>query len=66
MEQLIYASASSLAQAIRDKEISSEEVVDAYLQRIDEVNLRLNAVVQLRARSSAAAPLQRGCPSVCK
>jgi Asp-tRNA(Asn)/Glu-tRNA(Gln) amidotransferase A subunit family amidase len=30
MDQLIYASATSLAQAIRDKKVSSQEVVEAY------------------------------------
>jgi amidase len=49
MNELIYASAKSLAQAIRAKEISSQEVVDAYLERIESVNPQLNAVVQVRA-----------------
>ena len=49
MEELIYASATALAQAIRAKEVSSQEVVDAYLERIEVVNPRLNAVVQLRS-----------------
>jgi Asp-tRNA(Asn)/Glu-tRNA(Gln) amidotransferase A subunit family amidase len=39
MDKIIYSSAEALAQAIRKKEISSEEVVEAYLQRIEEVNL---------------------------
>jgi len=47
MEELIYASATALAQAIRNKQVSSEEVVDTYLRRIAEVNPQLNAVVQL-------------------
>lgn len=54
MDKLIYASATALAQAIRAKEISSEEVVDAYLQRIEEVNPMLNAVVQLTADAARA------------
>ena len=54
MPELIYASATALAQAIRDKEVSSEEVVEAYLQRIEEVNPTLNAVVQLRAEAARA------------
>ncbi len=49
MDELIYASAAALAQAIRAKEVSSEEVVNAYLQRIEAVNPQLNAVVQLTA-----------------
>jgi len=49
MDEVIYVSASSLAQAICAKEVSSEEVVDAYLQRIEAVNPKLNAVVQVTA-----------------
>jgi amidase len=47
MEDLIYASAKELARAIRTKEVSSVEVVKAYLARIEAVNPKLNAVVQL-------------------
>jgi amidase len=49
MHELIYASATALAQAIRAKEVSSQEVVNAYLERIEAVNPRLNAVVQVTA-----------------
>ena len=56
MDDLIYASATELARNIRDKKVSALEVVDAHLRRIEEVNPRLNAVVQLaadRARAEA-------------
>jgi amidase len=66
MDELIYASAADLADAIRNKMVSSEEVVNAYLQRIAEVNPKTNAVVQLtvatartQARTADAA-LHRG------
>jgi amidase len=49
MEELFYASASSLARQIQDRAISSEAVVQAHLRRIEAVNSRLNAVVQLAA-----------------
>lgn len=49
MDEIIYASATQIARAIRQREVSSEEVVGAYLARIGEVNPRLNAVVQLTA-----------------
>jgi amidase len=39
--------ATKIAAAIRSREISSEEVVCAYIARIEEVNPKLNAVVQL-------------------
>ena len=41
----IYESATALAAAIRNKEISSAELVQACLGRIEEINPRLNAVV---------------------
>ena len=66
MDELIYQSATSLAQLIRDKSVSSEEVVKACIARINEVNPKLNAVVQLvvdraldEARAADAA-LARG------
>lgn len=49
LSDLIYASVVELAKAIKAKEVSSVELVRAYLKRIDEVNPKLNAVVQLRA-----------------
>ena len=49
MEELIYVSAATLARNIRDKKVSALEVVDAHLRRIEEVNPRLNAVVQSAA-----------------
>jgi len=47
MDDLIFASVKDLAQAIKAKAVSSEEVVKACLQRIDAVNGQLNAIVQL-------------------
>ncbi len=64
--EIIYASAKSMAQAIQDKEVSAVELVEAHLGRIEEVNPALNAVVQLaaeRARAEAVeadAALARG------
>jgi amidase len=66
MDEIIYASAKQIAQAIRDRQVSALEVVEAHLKRIEEVNPRLNAVVQLcadRARAEAReadAALARG------
>jgi amidase len=66
MDNLTYASATALAKAIREKQVSSLEVVDAYLQRIEAVNPQLNAVVQLTAETArmqardADAALARG------
>lgn len=57
MDEIIYASAKSMARAIRDGEVTATEVVKAHLKRIEEVKPALNAVVQLagdRARADAA------------
>jgi amidase len=58
MNELIYASATQLAQAIRAKEISSEYVVETHLERIEKVNPKLNAVVQLTADAARAQALE--------
>jgi len=66
MSELIDASVTQLAKAIQAREISSVEIVQACLKRIEEVNPRLNAVVQLRAEEAldearrADAALARG------
>ena len=41
----LYSSASELARAIRSREIGAEELLDAYLDRIDRLNPQLNAVI---------------------
>lgn len=56
-EPLYWASATTLAKAIADRRISSREVTQAFLQRIAQVNDKLNAVVHLdpeRAMAEAA------------
>ena len=55
MDELIYVSATALARAIRTKQVSALEVGDAYLARIEAVNPRLNAVVQVTAEQARAA-----------
>lgn len=58
MDELMYASVTAMAQAIRDRRVSATEVVEAHLQRIEAVNPALNAVVQVagaRARLEALA-----------
>jgi Amidase len=49
---LTVMSASRLARLIRNRGVSSVEVVQAYLNRIDEVNPQLNAVVQNRGAAA--------------
>jgi amidase len=47
MESLIFAPAYQIAQAIRDRSISVEEVITAHLAQIDQYNQQLNAIVTL-------------------
>ena len=48
-DDIIYSSAKSIAQSILDRDVSAVEVVQAHLDRIGDVNDRLNAVVKLCA-----------------
>ena len=49
MNDIIYQSACALARALRARELSSRELVEACLARIEQVNPQINAVVQLAA-----------------
>lgn len=66
MDELVRASGTWLAAAIRAKQVSSEEVVIAHLAQIDRINPGLNAVVQLASERAleeacdADAALARG------
>ncbi|HTS78385.1 MAG TPA: amidase [Bryobacteraceae bacterium] len=58
MNDLVFRSAASMAAAIRSREISSRELMDAHLEHIERVNPPLNAVVRVlgeRARAEARA-----------
>ncbi|MEZ4675907.1 MAG: amidase [Caldilineaceae bacterium] len=56
MNELLFASATTIARLIREKELSAEEIIRLLLERIAQVNPRLNAVVQLaEARALAEA-----------
>ena len=54
MNDAIYWSASAQARALRARELSSREMVDACLARIEVVNPAINAVVQLVAGRAQA------------
>ncbi len=66
MNELTLLSAVSMAEKIRNKEISSVELVEAHLSKIEKLNPKLNAFVQLNAEGalkeaqSAQDNLQRG------
>ncbi len=54
MRDWIYRSASAMAEGIRKKHISSHELVRACLDRIEAVNPKLNAVVQVCSEQALA------------
>ncbi|MFZ0960881.1 MAG: amidase [Terriglobia bacterium] len=54
MREWIYQSATAMAAAIRKKKISAYELVHGCLGRIEDVNPRLNAVVQIAAEQALA------------
>jgi len=54
MSEIWQLSASELAQRIARRQLSSVEVVDAHLARIDEVNPALNALVRVLADEARA------------
>ena len=49
MSEAIYWSASRIAAEIRAGKLTSREIVDACIERIEQVNPKINAVVQLAA-----------------
>ncbi len=56
MDQIAFSSASALAKLVRDREIGCLELTDLYLERIERLDTRLNAVVVRdfeRAREAA-------------
>jgi amidase len=55
MNELWQLSATELAQRIASRQLSSVEVVDAHLSRIDAVNPALNAVVRVLADEARAS-----------
>jgi amidase len=51
-ETLLFQSATDAAQAVRRKEISSRELTETLLARIEATNPALNAVVELRPEAA--------------
>ncbi|MCF8113070.1 MAG: amidase [Desulfotignum sp.] len=58
MKQITALSAAALAKAIRNREISSTQAVEAYLNRIKAVNQKLNAVVHLSEKTAREQALK--------
>jgi amidase len=52
MDDIIFASTKSIAKAIQTKKVSSREVVESCLERIELVNPKINAVVQIDAETA--------------
>ncbi|MEH2271016.1 MAG: amidase [Nostoc sp.] len=54
MNDLVFLAAHQLAKAIRDRQVSSAEVIAAYLSQITQSNPTLNAIVTLDAENAIA------------
>jgi amidase len=54
MNDLVFLAAHQLAKAIRDRQVSSKEVIEAYLSQIAQYNPQLNAIVTLDAENAIA------------
>lgn len=54
MKELVFNSAAALARMIQEKEISPVEVMTAHLQRIEQQNPQLNAIITLAAEEAMA------------
>ncbi len=52
VDQLTYLSAASMAEHIRHKNLSPVELVDAHLARIEKLNPKLNAFIQIDAEGA--------------
>ena len=46
-DTLLNSSASTMAKAIREKTISSQELLETQLKRVEMINPKINAIVQL-------------------
>jgi Asp-tRNA(Asn)/Glu-tRNA(Gln) amidotransferase A subunit family amidase len=55
LDPLVAATATELAERLRRREITSVDVVEAHLDRIDEVDSTVNAIPVRRAREAILA-----------
>jgi aspartyl-tRNA(Asn)/glutamyl-tRNA(Gln) amidotransferase subunit A len=60
--EINFSDATRLADLIRTREVSPVEVVQAYLDRIEAVNPKINAIVTLRADEALADAKARRAP----
>ncbi|MDF2898118.1 MAG: putative amidase [Rhodococcus erythropolis] len=56
--EIVRLDASDLSAAIHDRQVSCEEVMNAYLDRIESVNPSVNAIVSLRPRQELVQEAQ--------
>lgn len=54
-QDIVALSATALSACIHRRGLSCEEVLDAFLARIDAVNPQINALVDLQARDALAS-----------
>ncbi len=58
MSDLVFLSASEMAESVRKRQVSPVELVRAHLAQIDRVNPRLNAIVSLNREGALAEARQ--------
>lgn len=58
-EKLAFASATTLAQMLREKKIGAVELLDFYLRRVERLNPRINAVIAQQADVARKAATER-------
>ncbi|MDJ0595897.1 MAG: amidase [Pleurocapsa sp. MO_226.B13] len=56
--EIVFATASQLAQMIRDKEVSALEVVNAYLEQIEKHNGKINAIATLNREEAKTRAIE--------
>ncbi len=58
MSSLVFTPAYQLAQIIRDKSVSTKEVLDAYLEQINKHNPKINAIATLDEKAARKRAIQ--------
>ncbi len=58
-EKLAFASATNLAQMLRDRQIGAVELLELYLRRVERLNPRINAIIAEQADAARKTAVER-------
>src|SRR5215471_14786715 len=64
MDSLAFRSTTELMEALRSRQVSSRELLEHYLRRVERYNPALNAVVHLRADEARARAAEADAATV--